>query len=127
MTVHYVGAGGSVVTRGTEISSADDLKGNKFGLFASLTPASLVAETYFNASATVNDNLTATISPGQFWPTVQSSMKFFSWYPFDGGNHPIANFDNPAEMVLAYSASTDAAAHKDVMAGVTQTSHGVPV
>ena len=49
-------------------------------------------------------------------------MKFFSWYPFDGGNHPISNFDNPAEMVLAYSASTDAAAHKDVMAGVTQTS-----
>ncbi|MGJ1015237.1 fimbrillin family protein [Bacteroides salyersiae] len=122
MAVHYVGAGGSVVTRGTEISSADDLKGTKFGLFASLTPASLVTETYFNASATVNDNLTATISPGQFWPTVQSSMKFFSWYPFDGGNHPIANFDNPAEMVLTYSASTDAAAHKDVMAGVTQTS-----
>ena len=35
MAVHYVGAGGSVVTRGTEISSADDLKGTKFGLFAS--------------------------------------------------------------------------------------------
>ena len=32
MAVHYVGAGGSVVTRGTEISSADDLKGTKFGL-----------------------------------------------------------------------------------------------
>ena len=79
IVVQRIGEGGNVDTRGTVISSNTDLKGETFGLFGSLTPNASVPQQYFNASARVNADLTATISPLQYWPGLQSaSMKFFS-------------------------------------------------
>lgn len=128
IVVQRVGEGENVVTRGTVISSANELKGQKFGLFASLTPISSVAAAYFNTYATVNDNLTATISPGQFWPGAQGgSMKFFSWYPYGVANAPAASFTDPEQMVLGYTANADAAGHVDVMAAVSEPQWGTGV
>lgn len=99
-------------------------------LFASLTPASSTPEQYFNASAVVNPDLTATISPEQYWPALLgASMKFFSWYPYSGTGAPTANFSNPGQMVLNYTANTDAANHVDVLAAISEPawSEGVSI
>ena len=57
IVVQRIGEGGNAGTRGTVISSNTDLKGETFGFFASLTPASSTPEQYFNASAVVNPDL----------------------------------------------------------------------
>ena len=68
IVVQRIGEGGYVYTRGTVISSNTDLKEETFGLNVSMTPNASVPQPYFNASATVNADLTATISPLQYWP-----------------------------------------------------------
>ncbi|RGN31958.1 fimbrillin family protein [Bacteroides oleiciplenus] len=121
IVVQRIGEGGNAGTRGTVISSNTDLKGETFGFFASLTPASSTPEQYFNARAGVNPDLTATISPEQYWPALLgASMKFFSWYPYSGTNAPTANFSNPGQMVLNYTANADAANHVDVLAALSE-------
>lgn len=130
IVVQRIGEGGNAGTRGTVISSNTDLKGETFGFFASLTPASSTPEQYFNASAVVNPDLTATISPEQYWPALLGvSMKFFSWYPYSGTGAPTANFSNPGQMVLNYTANTDAANHVDVLAAISEPawSEGVSI
>ena len=128
IVVQRVGEGGSAGTRGTVITSNTDLKGETFGFFGSLTPSSSIPQLYFNASATVNNDLTATISPEQYWPgLLGASMKFFSWYPYSGTSVPTATFSNPAQMVLNYSADALAANHVDVMAAVSQPAWGAGV
>lgn len=128
IVVQRVGEGGNALTRGAAISSANELKGSKFGLFASLTSPSAVAAAYFNTYATVNDDLTATISPEQFWLGAQGgSMNFFSWYPYGVANAPAASFVNPEQMVLNYTANTDAAGHVDVLAAVSEPQWGTGV
>ena len=120
IVVQRIGEGGNVDTRGTVISSNTDLKGETFGLFGSLTPNASVPQQYFNASARVNADLTATISPLQYWPGLQSaSMKFFSWYPFSDANAPTTDFSNPGQMVLNYTANAVASGHVDVLAAVS--------
>ena len=130
IVVQRIGEGGNAGTRGTVISSNTDLKGETFGFFASLTPASSTPEQYFNASAEVNPDLTATISPEQYWPALLgASMKFFSWYPYSGTDAPTANFSNPGQMVLNYTANTDVANHVDVLAAISEPawSEGVSI
>lgn len=128
IVVQRVGEGGSAGTRGTVIASNTDLKGETFGFFGSLTPSSSTPQLYFNANATVNNDLTATISPEQYWPgLLGASMKFFSWYPYSGTSVPTATFSNPAQMVLSYSADALAANHVDVMAAVSQPAWGAGV
>ena len=130
IVVQRIGEGGNAGTRGTVISSNTDLKGETFGFFASLTPASSTPEQYFNASAVVNPDLTATISPEQYWPALLgASMKFFSWYPYSGTGAPTANFSNLGQMVLNYTANTDAANHVDVLAAISEPawSEGVSI
>lgn len=120
IVVQRIGEGGNVDTRGTVISSNTDLKGETFGLFGSLTPNSSAPQQYFNASARVNADLTATISPLQYWPGLQNaSMRFFSWYPFSGANVPTTDFTDPSEMVLNYTANAAASNHVDVLAAVS--------
>lgn len=120
IVVQRIGEGGNVDTRGTVISSNTDLKGETFGLFGSLTPNSSAPQQYFNASARVNADLTATISPLQYWPGLQNaSMRFFSWYPFSGANIPTTDFTDPSEMVLNYTANAAASNHVDVLAAVS--------
>lgn len=120
IVVQRIGEGGNIDTRGTAISSNTDLKGETFGLFGSLTPNASVPQQYFNASARVNADLTATISPLQYWPGLQNaSMKFFSWYPYGDANAPAADFTDPGEMVLNYTANASAANHVDVLAAVS--------
>lgn len=98
IVVQRIGEGGYVYTRGTVISSNTDLKEETFGLYGSLTPNASVPQPYFNASATVNADLTATISPLQYWPgLLNASMKFFSWYPYSDANAPTASFTDPGE------------------------------
>ena len=120
IVVQRIGEGGNVDTRGTVISSNTDLKGETFGLFGSLTPNSSAPQQYFNASARANADLTATISPLQYWPGLQNaSMRFFSWYPFSGANAPTTNFTDPGEMVLSYTANAATSNHVDVLAAVS--------
>jgi hypothetical protein len=120
IAVQRIGEGGNIDTRGTAISSNTDLKGETFGLFGSLTPNASVPQQYFNASARVNADLTATISPLQYWPGLQNaSMKFFSWYPYGDASAPAADFTDPGEMVLNYTANASAANHVDVLAAVS--------
>lgn len=108
IVVQRIGEGGTG-TRGTVISSNTDLKGEAFGFFASLTPSSSASQAYFNASAIVNTDLTATISPEQYWPgMLGASMKFFSWYPYNGTNAPTTTFSNPEQMVLDYTVDASA-------------------
>ena len=53
---------------------------------------------------TVNADLTATISPLQYWPgLLNASMKFFSWYPYSDANAPTASFIDPGEWCELYS------------------------
>ena len=100
IVVQRIGEGGNTGTRGVVISSNTDLKGETFGFFASLTPNLSSPQMYFNESATVNTDLTATISPEQYWPgMLDASMKFFSWYPYNDANAPAATFSNPGQMV----------------------------
>ena len=128
IVVQRIGEGGNAGTRGTVISSNTDLKGETFGFFASLTPASSAPEQYFNASAGVNPDLTATISPEQYWPALLgASMKFFSWYPYSGADVPTANFSNPAQMVLSYTANADATNHVDVLGAISEPTWGTGV
>ena len=128
IVVQRIGEGGNAGTRSTVISSNTDLKGETFGFFASLTPASSAPEQYFNASAGVNPDLTATISPEQYWPALLgASMKFFSWYPYSGTDAPTANFSDPKQMVLSYTAHTDAARHVDVLAALSEPAWGTGV
>lgn len=128
IVVQRIGEGGNAGTRGTVISSNTDLKGETFGFFASLTPASSASEQYFNASAGVNPDLTATISPEQYWPALLGAgMKFFSWYPYSGTDAPAASFSNPEQMVLSYTAHTDAARHVDVLAALSEPAWGAGV
>lgn len=128
IVVQRIGEGGNAGTRGTVISSNTDLKGETFGFFASLTPASSTPEQYFNASAGVNPDLTATISPEQYWPALLgASMKFFSWYPYSGADAPTANFSNPAQMVLSYTANADATNHVDVLGAISEPTWGTGV
>ena len=56
-------------------------------------------------------------------------MKFFSWYPYSGTGAPTANFSNPGQMVLNYTANTDAANHVDVLAAISEPawSEGVSI
>lgn len=120
IVVQRIGEGGYVYTRGTVISSNTDLKEETFGLYGSLTPNASVPQPYFNASATVNADLTATISPLQYWPgLLNASMKFFSWYPYSDANAPTASFTDPGEMVLNYTANESAANHVDVLAAIS--------
>lgn len=120
IVVQRIGEGGYVYTRGTVISSNTDLKEETFGLYGSLTPNASVPQPYFNASATVNADLTATISPLQYWPgLLNASMKFFSWYPYSDANAPTASFIDPGEMVLNYTANESAANHVDVLAAIS--------
>ena len=120
IVVLRIGEGGYVYTRGTVISSNTDLKEETFGLYGSLTPNASVPQSYFNASATVNADLTATISPLQYWPgLLNASMKFFSWYPYSDANAPTASFIDPGEMVLNYTANESAANHVDVLASIS--------
>jgi hypothetical protein len=119
IVVQRIGEGGTG-TRGTVISSNTDLKGEAFGFFASLTPSSSASQAYFNASAIVNTDLTATISPEQYWPgMLGASMKFFSWYPYNGTNAPTTTFSNPEQMVLDYTVDASASAHVDVLAAIS--------
>lgn len=120
IVVQRIGEGGYVYTRGAAISSNTDLKEETFGLYGSLTPNASVPQPYFNASATVNADLTATISPLQYWPgLLNASMKFFSWYPYNDANAPTASFTDPGEMVLNYTANASAANHVDVLAAIS--------
>ena len=120
IVVQRIGEGGYVYTRGAAISSNTDLKEETFGLYGSLTPNASVPQPYFNASATVNADLTATISPLQYWPgLLNASMKFFSWYPYSDANAPTASFTDPGEMVLNYTANASAANHVDVLAAIS--------
>ena len=77
IVVQRIGEGGYVYTRGTVISSNTDLKEETFGLSGSLTHNASVPQSYFNASATVNADLTATISPLQYW-LIHHSLNFSS-------------------------------------------------
>ena len=106
IVVQRIGEGGYVYTRGAAISSNTDLKEETFGLYGSLTPNASVPQPYFNASATVNAELNA-------------SMKFFSWYPYNDANAPTASFTDPGEMVLNYTANASAANHVDVLAAIS--------
>ena len=120
IVVQRIGEGGYVYTRGAVISSNTDLKEETFGLYGSLTPNASVPQAYFNASATVNTDLTATISPLQYWPgLLNASMKFFSWYPYSDADAPAASFADPGEMVLNYAANASAANHVDVLAAIS--------
>ena len=126
--VQRIGEGGNTGTRGVAISSNADLKGETFGFFASLTPDLSSPQMYFNESATVNTDLTATISPEQYWPgMLDASMKFFSWYPYNDANAPTASFTDPGEMVLNYTANASAANHVDVLAAVSKPAWGAGV
>lgn len=126
--VQRIGEGGNTGTRGVVISSNTDLKGETFGFFASLTPNLSSPQMYFNESATVNTDLTATISPEQYWPgMLDASMKFFSWYPYNDANAPAATFSNPGQMVLDYTADAIAANHVDVLAAVSKPAWGAGV
>ena len=112
-----IGEGGYVYTRGAVISSNTDLKEETFGLYGSLTPNALVPQAYFNASATVNTDLTATIPAAILdFGLLNASMKFFSWYPYSDADAPAASFADPGEMVLNYAANASAANHVDVLA-----------
>ncbi len=109
------------LTRGTVVSSVSDLENQLFGFSASLTPAASATQMYFNEKARVNaGGITGTILPEQYWPALLgASMKFFSWYPYEGTYAPAATFANPAQMLLNYTADADAANHVDVMAAVS--------
>jgi hypothetical protein len=125
IVVQRIGEGGSAGTRGAVISSNTDLKGKDFGFSASLTPNSSTPQTYFSTRATVNTDLTATISPPQYWPgMLGASMKFFSWYP-SGTYALVADFSTtPGQMALDYTADAAAANHVDVLAAVSKPAWG---
>lgn len=125
IVVQRIGEGGNAFTRGTAISSDADMKGETFGFFASLTPNASSPQAYFNTSAEVNDDLTATISSEQYWPGMSGAdMKFFSWYPYSGTDAPATDFSNPGQMVLSYAANASAANHLDVLAAVSEPAWG---
>lgn len=121
IVVQRIGEDGGAVTRGTAVSSVSDLENQLFGFSASLTPAASATQMYFNEKARVNaGGITGTILPEQYWPALLgASMKFFSWYPYEGTYAPAATFANPAQMLLNYTADADAANHVDVMAAVS--------
>lgn len=121
IVVQRIGEDGGAVTRGTVVSSVSDLENQLFGFSASLTPAASATQMYFNEKARVNaGGITGTILPEQYWPALLgASMKFFSWYPYEGTYAPAATFANPAQMLLNYTADADAANHVDVMAAVS--------